>query len=99
MDVILQPLFQVIHIALGIYKWIVIIYVVMSWLVAFGVVNRSNQFVNMVGDFTARLTEPALAPIKRFVPTISGIDLSPLILLLVIFFLQGVIQRAFLIGY
>ena len=91
-----MPLLQIVDIALGLYRWVVIIYVIMSWLVAFGVVNRSNQIVNMVGDFTARLTEPALVPIRRVVPTISGIDLSPLILLLLIFFLEGVIGNLML---
>lgn len=67
---------------------VVFINVVMSWLVAFNVVNPRNQFVNTVWRITNAITEPILSPIRRVLPPLGGIDLSPIILLLVIFFVR-----------
>ncbi|MCP1199227.1 YggT family protein [Notoacmeibacter sp. MSK16QG-6] len=77
--------------ALEIYKWIVIAMIIVSWLVAFDIINRRNRFVDIVWDFLIRVTEPALAPIRRFMPNLGGIDISPIILFIVIFFLQTLI--------
>ena len=74
-----------------IYIWIVFAMVVVSWLLAFNVINRSSQFVNVVHDFLSRATEPALVRIRRFVPNLGGIDLSPLVLLLGLYFLRRLI--------
>jgi len=78
--------------ALGLYQWAIIISVVLSWLVAFEIVNMRNKYVYLVGDALSRVTEPVLRPIRRFLPNLGGIDLSPLVLLLVIWFLQGVLS-------
>ena len=78
-------------IAIELYIWAVILAAVMTWLVHFGVVNPRNQFVNMVGEFLWRLTEPAIRPFRRIVPNLGGIDISPIILILVLMFLQMVI--------
>ncbi len=67
---------------------VVFINVIMSWLVAFNVVNPRNQFVNTVWRITNAITEPILSPIRRVLPPLGGIDLSPIILLLVIFFVR-----------
>lgn len=67
---------------------VVFINVIMSWLVAFNVVNPRNQFVNTVWRITSAITEPILSPIRRILPPLGGIDLSPIILLLVIFFVR-----------
>lgn len=93
MDMILLPLIQVVQIALQIYVWAIIISAILSWLVAFNVVNTSNRIVYTIGDFLYRITEPALRPIRRFLPNLGGIDLSPLVLVLGIWFLQGVLGR------
>ena len=93
MDVILSPLIQVILIALNLYVWAIIISAIMSWLVAFNVINTRNQLVYMIGDFLYRITEPALRPIRNFLPNLGGIDISPIILILVLFLIQGVLQR------
>lgn len=93
MDTILIPLINVAYVALDIYKWCVIISAVLSWLIAFNVINTSNQIVYSVVDFLYRITEPAIRPIRRFVPNLGGIDISPIILLLAIFFAQGVLVR------
>lgn len=93
MDIVLGPLILVIQIALNILVWMVIVQAVMSWLVAFGVINTRNRFVYLVGDFLYRITEPLLRPIRRVLPDMSGIDLSPVVLLLAIVFIQNVLGR------
>ncbi len=91
MDIILGPLFHVVSLALNLYLWCIVISAVLSWLVAFNVVNTSNQIVYTIGSFLYRITEPALAPIRRFLPNLGGIDISPVILIFIIIFLQSVI--------
>ena len=84
----MYALIQTVLLALNIYWWIIILSAVFSWLYAFNVVNPRNDFVSMIGNMLFRLTEPALRPIRRFLPDLGGIDISPIIVLLVIFFLQ-----------
>jgi YggT family protein len=73
---------------IDLYFWIIIAAAILSWLVAFNVVNPRNQFVATIGETLYRLTEPALAPIRRFMPNLGGIDISPVILLLLLGFLK-----------
>ena len=80
------------------YIFAVVISVVLTWLVQFKVVNTSNQLVYMVGDFLYRITEPLLRRIRSVVPPIGGIDLSPLVLLLGLTFLQRVLPSLFGFG-
>jgi YggT family protein len=89
----MQSLLDVILIALRIYVWLLIAAAVLSWLIAFNVVNVRNPFVSTVGDFLYRLTEPALRPIRSILPNLGGIDISPVILILIIFFIESVIVR------
>jgi YggT family protein len=91
--IILGPLIQILIIALNIYVWMVIASAILSWLVHFGVINTRNQFVSMIGEFLWRVTEPALRPIRRFMPSLGGIDISPIILILIIYFAQMVLQN------
>jgi YggT family protein len=91
--IILGPLIQILIIALNIYVWMVIASAILSWLVHFGVINTRNQFVSMIGEFLWRVTEPALRPIRRFMPNLGGIDISPIILILIIYFVQMVLQN------
>lgn len=93
MDIILGPLFLVLLIAIKCYVWIVILSAVLSWLVHFNVVNSRNQFVYALLSISWRLTEPLLRPIRRFLPAMSGIDLSPMVLILILLFLQNLIYR------
>ena len=81
-------LINTIDFALGLYWYIIIASAIFSWLYAFNVVNPRNQFVGTIGNTLYRLTEPALRPIRRFIPDLGGIDISPIILLLLIFFLR-----------
>ena len=80
------PIFWLLTTLLQIYTFIILIYVVLSWLVAFNVVNRYNAFVRAVIQGTAILVEPALRPIKRILPPLGGFDLSPLVLMLIVWF-------------
>ncbi len=91
MDAILGPLIWLILQVIGIYTWIIIINIVLTWLVSFNVVNTSNRFVYMVGDFTHRATEPALRPIRNILPVMGGFDLSPVALILGLMFLERVL--------
>jgi len=73
------------------YIWCLIISAILSWLVAFNVVNTSNRIVYTVGDFLYRLTEPALGRIRRFLPSFSGIDISPIVLILLLIFARNLL--------
>ncbi|MGH7072797.1 MAG: YggT family protein [Stellaceae bacterium] len=84
----LIPIVRVINALLTIYWWIVIASAVMSWLVAFRVINTYSRPVSLIGDFLYRATEPALRPIRRILPNLGGLDISPLILLLIIWLIQ-----------
>ena len=81
-------LFRTIDFALDIYTWIIIASAVFSWLYAFNIVNARNPFVASVGDFLYKVTEPALKPIRRFLPDLGGVDISPIILFIIIFFIR-----------
>ncbi len=95
MNIVGEPVLWLILTVIDIYVWIIIIGVILSWLVAFNVINTSNRFVYMVGDMTHRLTEPALGPIRRFMPNLNGIDLSPLVLILGLVFLKKIILNVY----
>ncbi|HLG87391.1 MAG TPA: YggT family protein [Alphaproteobacteria bacterium] len=86
-------LLNLIDIILSIIQWIVIASVVASWLVAFGVVNTRNQVVYTIVDSLNRLTEPLLRPIRRVIPLFGGLDISPLVLLLAIWFIQSLLHE------
>jgi YggT family protein len=81
-------LIRTIDLVLSLYTWILIASAIFSWLYAFNVVNSRNQFVASVGNFLFRVTEPALRPIRRFMPDLGGIDISPIVLLVGIFFVR-----------
>ena len=86
-------LLDVIMLALNLYVYVIIASAIFSWLYAFNIVNSSNQIIATIGQMLYNLTEPALRPIRRILPSFGGIDLSPIALLLGIFFLQNVIIR------
>lgn len=93
MDIVLVPLMQVLLLVIQLYVWALIISAILSWLVAFNIVNPYNQFVATVGGALERITEPALRPIRRLLPAMGGIDLSPLVLIIGLFFVRGVIEQ------
>ena len=88
----MHPIFALIYVILDIYKWVLIASVILSWLVALNVVNTYNRVVNVIGDVLWRLTEPVLRPIRQFIPSVGGLDLSPLVALLLVWFLQYLIS-------
>jgi YggT family protein len=71
--------------------WVVIIWAVLSWLTAFNVINTNNRFVNTLQDTLGRITEPMLNPIRRIIPNLGGIDITPIILVLLLMFLRNLI--------
>ena len=87
----MRSILDVILLVLDLYIWLLIAAAVLSWLVAFNVVNTRNQFVAMVGDFLYRITEPVLRPIRNMLPNLGGIDISPVILILIIILIKNVI--------
>jgi YggT family protein len=89
----MTSLILLVDIVLNIYTWLLIAWVVMSWLISFDVINTRNRFVYIVSDFLYRITEPVLRPIRRVVPDISGIDISPVILLLLIWLIRDMMFR------
>lgn len=84
---------EVIYSLLNLYIWVLIVGAVLSWLVAFDIVNRSNRFVSMIGNVCFRLTEPVLCHLRRIIPMIGGMDLAPLALIFIIWFIQSFIRH------
>lgn len=76
---------------ISLYIWILLIAVVASWLISFNVINTNNRFVYVVVDFLYRVTEPALRPIRRFLPNLGGLDISPVILILILIFARDLL--------
>jgi len=91
MDPLLRTLFQLIYVVLDLYVWVLIISAVLSWLIAFSVINTHNRFVYTVADLLHRLTEPVLRPVRNVLPNLGGIDISPIVVILLIFTLQRLI--------
>jgi len=87
-------LLRFISTVLTLYIYVLIAGAIFSWLYAFNVVNPRNQFVGMIGQFLYAVTEPVLRPIRRILPNMGGIDLSPLVVVLIIWFIQQVIFPA-----
>lgn len=88
-------LFEILGELLNLYRWAVILAAVFSMLAAFGVLDTRNRFVYSIGDFLYRITEPALRPIRRFMPSFGNVDLSPLILILLISGAQILLSRIY----
>lgn len=82
------PVIEVVIAILDIYWWLVIIQAIASWLIAFNILNTHSRPVSMILDFLYRATEPALRPIRQFVPSLGGLDITPIILLLLIWFVR-----------
>ena len=87
----MKSIFILLDNIITIYLWIIIINAILSWLVAFNILNTQNRFVFSVLDTTYKLTDPALNKIRRFIPTFGSIDISPVILILLLMFLRNII--------
>jgi YggT family protein len=90
--VILQSLLSVLSLVLRLYTFVIFAAVILSWLIAFNVVNRHNDVVRSAWNFVTALTEPLLRPIRGIIPNLGGIDISPLILLILIYFLSSILD-------
>jgi YggT family protein len=89
-------LFQIIDLLLGVMTWIIIGQAILSWLVAFNVINTHNDFVRQLLYALARITEPLYRPIRRILPDFGALDLSPLVVLLLLYILRNIILPALL---
>ncbi len=89
----LAPIIEVVIVLLDLYWWVIIISAVASWLIAFGVINTYNRTVARILDVLYRLTEPALRPIRQFLPNFGGLDISPVILLLIIWLIEQELRQ------
>ena len=87
----MYALLQTLSLILNLVWWVFLIMIIMSWLISFNVINTRNQFVAQVWRIVNAITEPILRPIRRVVPPVGGLDLSPIIVFIVIFFLQNFI--------
>ncbi|MFZ0398316.1 MAG: YggT family protein [Methyloceanibacter sp.] len=92
----MAPLIGFIVLVIDLYIWVVIASAILSWLVAFNVVNMNNRFVLSIADMLYRLTEPALRPIRNILPNLGGIDISPVILILLLLFIRDVVLLGWL---
>lgn len=86
-------LFELINTVITVYVWILIARVVLSWLIGFNVVNQFNPAIRAIDNFTRTLTEPLLRPIRRAMPDLGGLDISPIVLLLAIEFVRILLFR------
>ena len=94
----MKSIFVLLDSIITIYLWIIIINAILSWLVAFNILNTQNRFVFSVLDATYKMTDPALNKIRRFIPTFGSIDISPVILILILMFLRNIIFEIFAPG-
>lgn len=93
MDIILVPLLQLINTVIQLYIWAIIAYIVLHWLLIFNVINAKNNFVSIVMETLFRITEPLLSSIRRVLPNFGGLDLSPMVLILGLYFIENLINR------
>ena len=94
----MKSIFILLDSIITIYLWIIIINAILSWLVAFKILNTQNRFVFSVLDATYKMTDPALNKIRRFIPTFGSLDVSPVILILLLMFLRNIIFEIFAPG-
>jgi YggT family protein len=88
---LMRAILDIVMVVLNLYTWIIIAGAVLSWLIAFGVVNIRNDFVRSIWNLFLALTEPFLRPIRNFLPSTGGIDISPIILLLAVMLIERII--------
>jgi len=94
----MKSIFILLDTIITIYLWVIIINAILSWLVAFNILNTQNRFVFSILDATYKMTDPALNKIRRFIPTFGSIDVSPVILILLLMFLRNILFEIFAPG-
>lgn len=96
MDVVFVPLIRLLMTVISLYQFALIVYVILSWLEVFNIINRHNPFVSLIINMLYAITEPPLRIFRRFLPNLNGIDLSPLVLILALHFLQDMLGQILL---
>ena len=89
----MRAILWLINTIIEIYVWLLIAQAILSWLLAFGVINRYNRTVSVIGDLLYRITEPLLRPIRSILPNFGGLDISPVVLILLLYFLRVLIDE------
>ncbi len=82
---------NLINAVVNIFLFVLLVNIALTWLIHFGIVNPRQKLVQVVGEVTYRLTEPVLRPIRRFVPAVGGLDLSPIVLILLVYFIRDLL--------
>lgn len=91
----MYALLSLISTIIEIFIWLLIANAILSWLVAFNVINTNNRVIYTIGDFLYRITEPVLRPIRSVLPNLGGIDISPVVLILLLYFVQNLLWEVF----
>ena len=91
----MNPVHWLIDTVIELYIWVIIASVVLSWLIAFNVINTRNSFVAQLQDFLYRVTEPALRPVRNLLPNLGGIDVSPIVVILLLVFVRRLLWQMF----
>tara|TARA_B100000029_G_scaffold253825_1_gene250700 strand:+ start:248 stop:538 length:291 start_codon:yes stop_codon:yes gene_type:complete len=94
----MKSIFVLLDSIITIYLWVIIINAILSWLVAFNILNTQNRFVFSILDATYKMTDPVLNKIRRFIPTFGSIDVSPVVLILLLMFLRNILFEIFAPG-
>lgn len=95
MEKYMHPLVYLLYMILNLYSLVLLVWIVLSWLIAFNVVNSHNRFVSTVGHFLERLVEPVLRHVRRYIPPVGGMDLSPIVVFIAINFIQYTLMYYF----
>ena len=91
----MKSLFLLVDSIINIYIWVIIINVILSWLITFNVLNTQNRFVYLLMDSSYKLTSPLLSRIRRFIPNLGSIDISPIVLILLLVFIRNILFEFF----
>lgn len=91
----MNPLLWLFDTVISLYVWMIIGQAVLSLLVSFGIVNSRQPLVSTIGEFLYRVTEPALAPIRRYMPNLGPVDISPMVLIIGLLFVQRLVHWVF----
>jgi YggT family protein len=93
MDILVVPLIKVLMLLLASFRWVLVIYAILSWLIAFNLLNTRNLLIYRVNDVLFRLIEPLLSPLRSILPNLGGIDLSFFVLFLIVVFMENMLLR------
>ena len=93
MLILLSQILMLLYTIISFYIWLLIAQAILSWLVAFSIVNTQNKLIYLIGDFLYKITEPALKPIRKLLPDFGGIDISPVILIIILIFFRDLLYN------